>query len=244
MRASNVRNSRHDYARRERESETHDISFLPTNLVYASTEGGAICGAMAPGRSIKSVGLPFRGKEIKIVSPETGGVLGPNQVSEAFVRSNELSSGYLSNEKANADGFTKDGFFRTGDAMFYDENGFFFVADRYKDVIKVDTNQVSPQELEEILLSHESVQEAAVVGLESIEHGQIPKAFVVVKEGSESEQLRDELLALVNEQVGDWKQLRGGLAFLEEMPKISLGKVDRLRLSKRAGEWKKVPLPS
>lgn len=177
------------------------------------------------------------GYEIKIIDVETHLAVGPNVIGECYVRGAEVSPGYLNNDQANADSYTEDGFFKTGDAMYYDEEGFFYVVDRLKDVIKVDTQQVAPQELESILLGNDSVAEAAVVGIPDDDHGQIPKAYVVLKSGLKSmeDQLRRELIFSVNKEVGEWKQLRGGIDFLDSLPKIGVGKVDRRALKAIAG---------
>ena len=91
---------------------------------------------------------------------------------------------------------------------------------------------MAPAELESILLSHESVSEAAVIGIPDADHGEIPRAFVVPKNISNLPSI-ESLLNFVNGQVADFKNIRGGLSFLESIPKIGLGKIDRLTLKKR-----------
>lgn len=91
--------------------------------------------------------------------------------------------GYYQNPKATREAFTSDGWFRTGDLGYYDDEGFFFVIDRLKELIKFNGFQVAPAELEAIVLRHPKVQDVGVVGLEDERVGERPVAFVVKKEG-------------------------------------------------------------
>lgn len=93
--------------------------------------------------------------------------------------------GYLNNETATADAIDSEGYLHTGDIGFYDEDHYFYVVDRIKDLIKYKGFQVSPAELEGVLLLHEAVAEAAVVGIPDEKAGEVPKAFVVKKSGME-----------------------------------------------------------
>src|SRR5690242_18936314 len=112
------------------------------------------------------------GVEVKICDPRIDRSLGPNLLGELYMRRGQVTRGYLNNEKANEESFTSDGFYKTGDACLYDENGLLYILDRYKEVIKVDTQQVPPAQLESLLLSHQSVAEAAVVGIPHEVHGE------------------------------------------------------------------------
>ncbi|KHJ96602.1 hypothetical protein OESDEN_03433 [Oesophagostomum dentatum] len=137
---------------------------------------------------------------------------------------------------------------RTGDLLYYDEDGFYYVVDRVKDLIKVNGVQVSPSELvslvefckshefdfdEDVILTHPSVKEAAVVGIDHPESGQVPKAFIVLQDGVDEEAAVLSVRALVNEKLAPVKQLRGGVEFCAELPKTSSGKVKRSELRKR-----------
>lgn len=197
---------------------------------YGATETGLVTAMPSNVQKTDSVGVLVPGKEAMIINPENGKKSGPNQVGELLIRSKEVTPGYLNNEKANRESFTEDGFFRTGDAMYYDLEGYLYVVDRYKEMIKVDTQQVAPPELETILLQHEAVAEAAVIGIPDEDHGQIPKAFVVVKVGKKRDGLEKELIDLIAGEVVDWKKLRGGVVFLDILPKIGQGKIDRVAL--------------
>lgn len=110
--------------------------------------------------------------------------LSRNQVGEICAKGPQMTTGYLNHPDANSESFDEDGFFYSGDGGFLDERGFLFVSDRFKEIIKFDGMQVSPAELESILLSHPGVQEAAVIGIPHPVHGHVPRAFVVLKTGT------------------------------------------------------------
>ena len=92
--------------------------------------------------------------------------------------------GYIGNEEATRNTIDADGWLHTGDIGYYDQDGFFFVTDRIKELIKYKGSQVAPAELENILLSHPEVVDAGVVGAPDEEAGELPRAFVVKREGS------------------------------------------------------------
>jgi len=197
------------------------ITISPKDFHNTRTIGGLRCGI-----------------EAKIVDPETGSSLGPNQVGELYVRSECTTPGYLNNPKANEENFTTDGFLKTGDALYYDEDGLFFVVDRYKDVIKCDSAQVAPAELESILLTHPSVAEVAVIGIPHDIHGQVPKAYVVLKplKLTINDKMAAELVKYVADNVGrDCYHLKGGVELVKTIPKIGMGKIDRVTLKKMVG---------
>lgn len=198
--------------------------------VYGMTESGLVTGVDADVKSTATVGRPQRNVQLKFVDRESGKALGPNEVGEIYIKGPENTIGYYNRPDADAENFSSDGYIKSGDAGYFDDDGLTFIVDRYKELIKYDTCQVAPSELESILLSHESVAEAAVVGMPDEVHGEIPKAFVVLK--NEADVSEDELLAHVNDQVADIKRIRGGIVFVEVLPKIGLGKVDRVTLKR------------
>ena len=144
-----------------------------------------------------------------------------------------VTAGYYMRPAAQTDNFTQDGWFRTGDMGYFDENGLLFLIGRLKDVIKVDGFQVAPADLESLLLSHEAVAEAAVVGVPDDIYCEAPKAFVVIKDNMSV--AADEIREFVDQQVSKLEQLRGGIEILSRMPMISFGKIDRKKLKFMAG---------
>ena len=114
--------------------------------------------------------------------------------------------GYLNNDEATAETITDDGWLRTGDIADVDDEGYFSIVDRLKELIKYKGFQVPPAELEAILIAHPAVADCAVIGVPDEEAGEMPKGFVVVAEGSEVSD--EELIAHVAEQVSPQKKLR------------------------------------
>lgn len=175
---------------------------------------------------VSSIGFPPSLTQVKIVDvndPQHKG-LPPNEQGEIFVRGPQNMLGYLNNKDATEDTII-DGWIRTGDYGYYDEEGYFYITDRLKELIKVKGFQVAPAELEEILRSHPSVADAAVVGLKHATQGEVPRAFIVVKDGSEV--TADELLIFVADKVAPYKELQGGVQFLKSIPKNATGKILR-----------------
>jgi acyl-coenzyme A synthetase/AMP-(fatty) acid ligase len=130
--------------------------------------------------------------------------------------------GYLNEPDATRASIDEDGWFHSGDIGYADEDGYFFVVDRLKELIKYKGMQVAPAELEAPLLTHPRVADAAVVGKEAEEAGEIPKAFVVQAE----EISGDEIMAFVAERVAPHKKIRA-VEFVDRIPKSPSGKILR-----------------
>lgn len=110
--------------------------------------------------------------------------LGPNQVGEICVRGPLIMKGYVKDMNATNNTIDKDGWLHSGDVGYYDEDGFFFITDRIKELIKFKGFQVSPTELEQIILTHPDVAEVAVAPVPDESAGELPRAYVVRKSGS------------------------------------------------------------
>lgn len=169
-----------------------------------------------------SVGLPAPATRAKIVAldDKSGVGLPENTSGELWVKGPQNMLGYLNNQEATDD-ILIDGWIRTGDIAFYDEDGFFFITDRLKELIKVKGYQVPPAELEAILRTHPDISDAAVVGVPHAKNGEAPRAFVVKKD--ESEVSEKEIQDFVAEKVVEYKELTGGVTFLSEIPKNATG---------------------
>ncbi len=122
--------------------------------------------------------------EIKIIDLNTGKSLGPNLEGEICLRGPQLFVGYLSNESATKSAIDSKGWFHSGDVGHYDEKERFFITDRLKELIKFEAWSIAPAEIESLLLTHESVDSVAVVGVKHKTDGQLPRAFIKVKNGS------------------------------------------------------------
>jgi acyl-CoA synthetase (AMP-forming)/AMP-acid ligase II len=138
--------------------------------------------------------------------------------------------GYLNNPAATADMLDGEGWLRTGDIGYFDEDGYFFIVDRLKELIKYKGYQVAPAELEGILLTHSAVADAAVIPSRDEEAGEAPKAFVALKSGTTA--TADELMAYVAERVAPYKRIRR-LEFIDQVPKSPSGKILRRVLVER-----------
>eukprot|EP01130_Rhizamoeba_saxonica_P017818 TRINITY_DN872_c4_g1_i1.p1 TRINITY_DN872_c4_g1~~TRINITY_DN872_c4_g1_i1.p1 ORF type:complete len:545 (+),score=158.57 TRINITY_DN872_c4_g1_i1:42-1637(+) len=179
-----------------------------------------------PTRNVKSgtVGLLMPNMEAKIIDIESGELLGVGVSGELCVRGPNIMKEYLNRAEATESTII-DGWLHTGDLAMVDEDGYFTITDRLKELIKYKGFQVPPAELEALLLTHPDIADAAVIGVPDLEAGELPKAFVVPKPDSG---LTEEAVAeWVSEKVAPHKRLRGGVVFREEIPKSKSGKILR-----------------
>ena len=167
--------------------------------------------------------------ESKIVAVANGAELGPDEEGEICVRGPQVMKGYLNNPAATAAMIDSDGWLHTGDIGYADAGGTFYVVDRVKELIKYKGMQIAPAELEAILLQHPCVADAAVVPLADEEAGQVPKAFVVLKEQSTPE----DLMTYVENRVARYKRVRY-IEIIDQIPKSPSGKILRRVLVARA----------
>lgn len=156
--------------------------------------------------------------------------LAVNETGELLVRGPNSMKGYFKNEEATKAMITEDNWLRTGDIGHYDENGLFYISDRLKELIKVNANQVAPAELEGIIREHPDVLDAVVIGISHPKTGEVPKAFVVRR--PQSNVTEEEIQEFVATQVIKYKQLTGGVQFVEQIPKTATGKILRREIRK------------
>ena len=173
-----------------------------------------------------SIGLPVPGTESRLVDPDTGedGTRG-----ELWIRGPQVMAGYLNNEEATKHTIDDEGWLHTGDIGEIDDDGYYAIVDRLKELIKYNGFQVPPAELEAILITHPAIADCAVIGVPDEGAGELPKAFVVVS-GEVSD---DEIMSFVAEQVSPQKRLRL-VERIEEIPKSAAGKILRKDLRARA----------
>jgi acyl-CoA synthetase (AMP-forming)/AMP-acid ligase II len=136
--------------------------------------------------------------------------------------------GYLNNEAATASSIDDDGFFHTGDIGHVDEDGWWFIVDRLKELIKYKGFQVAPAELEALLLSHPAIADVAVIGVPDPEAGEVPKAFVVTREPVTA----DAIMDFVAGRVAPHKRVRS-VEVVDTIPKSASGKILRRVLRDR-----------
>jgi acyl-CoA synthetase (AMP-forming)/AMP-acid ligase II len=202
---------------------------------YGMTEASPATHITAPGRGrAGSVGPCVPNMECKLVSVETGEeAAGPRERGEIYVRGPQVMKGYLNRPDATAQTVDADGWLHTGDVGYVDEDGYFFIVDRAKELIKYKAFQVAPAELEALLLTHPSVADAAVVPSPDEEAGEVPKAFVVVREGRGLTET--EVLSFVASHVAPHKKVRR-VEFVSQIPKSPSGKILRRLLVERERE--------
>jgi acyl-CoA synthetase (AMP-forming)/AMP-acid ligase II len=151
----------------------------------------------------------------------------PGKPGEVLVKGPVVCKGYYNNDAANKESFTSDGWFHTGDIAEF-RNGLFYIVDRKKELIKYKGLQVAPAELEAVLLSHEEVLDAAVIGVQTDDGtSEVPRAYVVADRGRVS---GEQIGEFVRGKVAGYKWLRGGVVFLDVIPKSPSGKILRKEL--------------
>ncbi|KAK4256967.1 hypothetical protein QN277_006620 [Acacia crassicarpa] len=197
---------------------------------YGLTESGGGATRMIGPEEAKrhgSVGRLAENMEAKIVDPVTGESLPPGQRGELWLKGPTIMKGYVRNEEATAETLDPEGWLKTGDLCYFDSDGFLYIVDRLKELIKYKAYQVPPAELEHILHTHPDIADAAVVPYPDEEAGQIPMAFVVRKPGSNIN--ADEVMDYVAKQVAPYKKIRR-VAFINAIPKNPAGKILRREL--------------
>ncbi|KAG5230291.1 4-coumarate--CoA ligase [Salix suchowensis] len=197
---------------------------------YGLTEtGGGATRTIGPEESsqLASVGRLSENMEAKIVDPETGEALGLGQRGELWLRGPTVMKGYVGDEKATAETLLPDGWLKTGDLCYFDSEGFLYIVDRLKELIKYKAYQVPPAELEKLLQSIPEIADAAVIPYPDEEAGQIPMAYVVRKPGSNTTE--GQIMDSIAKQVAPYKKIRR-VAFISAIPKSPAGKILRREL--------------
>ena len=178
-----------------------------------------------------SVGLAVPMTEHRIVDPETGRVCAPGEEGEVVVRGPQVMAGYLNNPEATQAMIRDGGWLHTGDLGMIDEDGYLFIRDRVKELIKVKGFQVAPAELEALIVAHPAVADVAVVGEPDDEAGEVPVAHVVRAKDAEID--LEGLQAWLADKVAHYKQVRR-IEFRDTIPKSASGKILRRMLRKPA----------
>lgn len=198
-------------------------------------------------KTIGSVGTLLPNQTAKFLpsdsSSPSDSELPPGSTGELYVRGPNIFKGYHKNPSATAAAISQDGYFRTGDVGYVDAQGNFYITDRIKELIKYKGFQVAPAELEGILVTHPAVEDVAVVGVyDKSQATELPKAFIVLRTGQagrnndhnndmdvkkKEEGEKEEIKTWLNLRVASYKQLRGGIKFVEHIPKSASGKILR-----------------
>jgi long-chain acyl-CoA synthetase len=194
---------------------------------YGLTEATTVTHAnpLAGMRKVGGIGIPLPSTEAKIIDIATGKDLPPNQIGELAVRGPQVMLGYWNAPEATHATFTRDGWLLTGDIARMDDDGYFEIVARTRDMILAGEYQVYPRDVEEVLYEHPKVKEVAVVGVQPPRWPfQRVKAYVVPREGVTLNE--EELIALCQRRLEEyavpWK-----IEFRKELPKNFVGKVLR-----------------
>jgi long-chain acyl-CoA synthetase len=190
---------------------------------YGLSETSPVASFNHPDRERKpgSIGTPIEGVEMKVVDDQ-GNEVPQGEVGEIVIRGHNVMKGYWNRPDASEAVITEDGWFHSGDMARMDEDGYFFIVDRKKDLIIRGGYNVYPREVEEVLYEHPAVQEAAVVGVPDEALGEEVGAAVALKQGEDAD--ADTLKAFVKEQVAAYKYPRK-IWFVDELPKGPTGKI-------------------
>ncbi|XP_059478323.1 uncharacterized protein LOC132198349 [Neocloeon triangulifer] len=213
------------------------------NLTYATTEclgvattpnniNLSLFGTSPDGERMVTSGFLFPLVEAKIIDLETGDLLGKNKLGLLFVRSLQLTKGYLvKDSEPDRSCFDCEGWFDTGDIAFFDTTGQLFVRERVSFMFKYYMHFVIPSEIEAVLQEHSAVQLACVIAVPNMETTNLARGLVVLKNGENTTE--EELLALVARKLPLHKHLHGGLQFVESLPENKGRKLDRMAIIKQ-----------
>jgi long-chain acyl-CoA synthetase len=179
---------------------------------------------------LRSAGRPYPWVELKIVDPVSGEPLGSHAVGEVWLRAPNVTAGYFNRPAETAAALTPDGWLRTGDGGFLDDEGYLFLTDRIKDMIVSGGENVYPVEVEETLAQHAGVADVAVIGVPDPHWGEAVKALIVPRPGTRT--APEDLIAFARERLAGYKLPRS-VDFVAELPRTPSGKVLKRELRER-----------
>ncbi|XP_003701022.1 luciferin 4-monooxygenase [Megachile rotundata] len=192
---------------------------------YGMTELSIVSNLSDRESTDDNVGVAIHGFQCKIVDPETGKSLGTRGVGEVCFKGDQVMMGYFKNPKVTAETIDKDNWCHTGDLGYLDEKNVLYITGRIKELIKYKGYQVSPSELEAVILTHPNVKDVAVLGKPHEVSGEIPIAFVVKQPGTNPS--AEEIVEFANRNLSPEKWIRGGVIFVGDIPKTPSGKILR-----------------
>ncbi|KAK3863307.1 hypothetical protein Pcinc_030915 [Petrolisthes cinctipes] len=202
---------------------------IPVGRAYGMTEtyGAVTVTRPPPEDNPYTVGKVTPYSDIKVIN-EAGELVCEGEEGEVCARGPGMMLGYTNNQIATSATLDSEGWIHTGDIGYYDKHDFLYITDRRKDLIKVKGYQVSPHELEKIVSQHECVSDVAVVGVKHQRLGEAPRAFVVLKPNTHV--TATQIQGHVAERVASYKQLAGGVKFVNVIPRNPTGKILKRQL--------------
>lgn len=185
--------------------------------------------------AIGSVGHLLPNQTAKYIS-SSGEEVPVGEVGELYVKGPNVFLGYHNNPEATRNAITPDGYFKTGDVGYQDQDGNFYITDRVKELIKYKGFQVAPAELEGLLASNPMVNDVAVIGVyDANQATELPRAYIVLQAGIQANtKTAQEIMQWLQKKVSNPKRLRGGVHFIDAVPKSASGKILRRLLKAQA----------
>ncbi|CAP22352.1 Protein CBG00883 [Caenorhabditis briggsae] len=204
---------------------------------YGMTEFSFATHMQSPDCADGSVGRPVPGTSMK-VKKEDGTLCGPHEVGELWIKGPQMMKGYWKKEAATQELKDEDGFMRTGDIVYFNENGDTFICDRIKELIKVNAKQVAPAELESVILEHDDVADVCVFGVDDKDSGERPVACVVSKQGKRDLETMKAIMRHINQKLARYKHIKE-IEFVGEILRTGTGKILRRTMKKAFLDAKK-----
>ncbi|TAQ85354.1 hypothetical protein B7494_g6320 [Chlorociboria aeruginascens] len=212
---------------RELQNEVSGRFGVQINTAWGMTEitctGLYVPGGTRDNRG--SVGQLLPNCECKLLDDD-GREVRTGRPGEIYFRGPNVCLRYWKNEEATRESISEDKWLKTGDVAVCDEKGYFWIVDRKKELIKVNALQVAPAELEAVLLEHKDIADAAVVGI-NLHDEEWPRAYVSVQDASKGRITPEEIQEWIKPRVAKHKWLVGGVGFVDEIPKLASGKIQR-----------------
>lgn len=198
---------------------------------YGLTEA-TVASTMNPigQRKIGSIGKALPGQEVSVMDDD-GKLLGPNEVGEIVIRGDNVMKGYYKDQNATRETIDEQGYLHTGDMGYYDEDGYFFIVGRKKDMIIRGGENIYPKEIENVLYEHPNVMESAVVPVPDELMGEEVAAYIVPREGTSLSE--EEIIEFCKQKLADYKVPRY-IKFVSELPKSHMGKILKRELKNMA----------
>ncbi|HOD27739.1 MAG TPA: AMP-binding protein [Syntrophales bacterium] len=203
-----------------------EITGIELNKGWGMTEtnGGQIV-SLPNKRNLDSIGVPMSG-EVKIVHKDSGEIVPRGEFGEIMIRSPQIAKGYWNKPEETEKTFEADGWLHTGDGGYISEDGFVYFVERIKELIIASGYNISPSEVESVIMKHSAVVEAAVIGIPHEYRGETVKAFVVLKDEAKGKVTADEIIEFCKQSMATYKKPEI-VAFIDALPKNSVGKVLR-----------------
>jgi acyl-CoA synthetase (AMP-forming)/AMP-acid ligase II len=184
-------------------------------------------------KRLASIGKPMADVEMKVIDAETGKTLGVNQVGEILARGPRVMSGYWKDEEKTRKTIDKDGWVHTGDVGYVDEEGYYFLSGRSSDIIIRAGENISPEELENVIREHPGVEDVAVIGVPDETWGEEPRAVVIPKKAVKVTE--EDIMEWCRERLASFKRPRT-VVFVNDLPRNPLGKLVKREIREKYGK--------